>query len=650
MTALAHVEPYLWIGNARGLRRFRLPAGPVEWIGGELPALGRQVSALAADGAGRLLVATETGVSALTDAGEARPRHERLAPLAGVTHLLSVGGGPGGKIFAGTSQGLFVVQPGTGAVAVSGAAGAAVTSLDAAIDGKTAWVGLRGRGLLHVEDKSVTAAYGPGSGVDFADSIGVAALPNGTQVALGRNAAGATRVLQLRADGPELLVPQRDFPVFAVVATAEGPLLLAGATSAPRAYRLVLAARGETVEGGVRFGPARTSLDGPRLTARPQARQLPAQVSVAIAVFTDVQGEALFVGTGSAGVARLAAGSGASGVTEYLPVGELALGARRLSVACLERDRCVFSTGAGPGWIWDGSDRTAKAIPEGAIGNELMALAGDGAGTVYFVTGGTGKTLSVARLSGDGGQWQHVLDVPVEGDGRPVAGFATLSPKGDLWMAVRDRVASGQEFGRGVIEVSLPAGRAIHHRVYTAKEKAPAEAIALTGDVAALRFQAGQGGAPDAIWFCTASGVMRFGGGNLERWGENEGLESEHCNDVLPAADGTVWMATDAGVVRFDGKQWLPVTSKAAARAGAGAPVPWPVDREGENLVARSLVASGQDVWAGTPQGLWPLTRVAPPLGRANGLFDDDVADAVADRFGRLWVLGHIGLTVRPAL
>jgi hypothetical protein len=451
----------------------------------------------------------------------------------------------------------------------------------------------------------------------------------------------------LRADGPELLVGPAELPVTALVSTPGGPLLLGGTAGAPRAYRLAATARGESVGGGIRFSPERTNLDGTRLGATPESSALPPHVTVARHVPIGPGAGALFVGTRSAGVARLT--EGRSG-PEYLPIGELATDARRLSVACLERERCVFSTGAGPGWIWDGRERAVKPIPDGAIGGGLMALAGDGSGTVYFVTAGAGKNLSIARLSADGGQWQHLLAVPVAVEGKPVVGFATLSPKGDLWMTVRDRVPSGQEFGRGVLEVRLPSGRATHHRPYTAKEVAPAEAIPVTGDVAAIRFEASQGQSPEAMWFCTATGVLRFAGGNLERWGENEGLVNEHCNDLLvgPGADHAVWMATDAGGARFDGKQWYPAVSATAK------PHRWPVDGEGDDVPARAVIAVGQDIWGGTPKGLWPLKAAGPAqsghLDRSTGLFDDDILDAVVDRFGRLWSLGHIGLTIRPSL
>lgn len=659
VTALAFADPFLWIGSARGLRRFRMPAGPNEWMTDALGNLGRQVTALAVDGAGRVLVATETGVSALEGASDPRPRVVRLAPLTAVTHLAAVPGKSGGNIvYAGNAQGVFVVDGGAVAPAAGGA-GAPVTSMDVDVEGKAVWVGLRGRGVARVEGRSVTATFGAsGAGaLDFAEPIGVAALPNGTRVALGRSAAGATRLLALRADGPELLIPRPDLDAWGLVPTPGGPLLLAGPRTSPRAYRLGVALRGESVDGGVRFSPERKNLEGLRLAATPEPRALPAEATVAIAAVGAAAGDAtaLLVGTRAAGVARVGS---AGAAPEYLPIGELATDAQRLSVACLERERCVVSTGAGPGWIWDGRERTVKAIPDGAIGGGLMALAGDGSGTVYFVTGAgagapaaaasKGGTLSLARLSADGGQWEHLLDVPVAVEGKPVVGFATLSPKGDLWMTVRDRAASGQELGRGVLEVRLPSGRATHHRPYTAKETAPADAIPVTGDVAAIRFQAARGGVPDAIWFCTASGVLRFAGGNLERWGENEGLTNEHCNDLTVASDGTVWIATEAGAARFDGKQWVPASS-AAARA-AGAAFRWPVARDGEDERARALVTFGQVVWAGTPKGVWSVNAAATPLDRRTGLFDDDVIDVVGDRFGRLWILGHVGLTIRPSL
>jgi ligand-binding sensor domain-containing protein len=315
-----------------------------------------------------------------------------------------------------------------------------------------------------------------------------------------------------------------------------------------------------------------------------------------------------------------------------------------LSVACLQKERCVFSTGAGAGWIWDGQSGAIRPIPDGAIGGGLMALAGDGAGTIYFVAGGAGKQLAVARLSADGASWEPLFKIPVATEGVPIATFAALSPQGNLWIAVRDRVASGQEFGRGAIEVALPSGRAIHHQPYKENQPQPPEAIPVTGDVSAIKFHKGNSAEPDAIWFCTLSGVTKFAGGQLQHWSENEGMDSERCRDLEIDAEGNVWIATDAGPMHLSGDAWLrsggPRNGQRPKRTA------WPVDDDGEEIAARALVVFDQNLWVGTPRGLLSVGVAANSMNRTSGLIDDDVVDLATDRFGRLWVLGHIGLSI----
>jgi hypothetical protein len=43
---------------------------------------------------------------------------------------------------------------------------------------------------------------------------------------------------------------------------------------------------------------------------------------------------------------------------------------------------------------------------------------------------------------------------------------------------------------------------------------------------------------------------------------------------------------------------------------------------------------------------VWPLTSSGRPFDDRAGLLDEDVRDLALDRFGRLWVMGHLGLTV----
>ncbi|MES1206162.1 MAG: hypothetical protein ABUS79_09520, partial [Pseudomonadota bacterium] len=557
-------------------------------------------------------------------------------------------------VWVGTASGLFFLDHGA-VVAIDGVRGGAITSLDIDSDGKSVWAGVRGRGLVRVEAGRITTGVGPAFGdhVDFVESLGTAVLANGTRIAMGRGARGETRAVLLRLGGAEVLAPQPEVAAVALIQRPGAPLLIAGPPSAPRSYGLALADRGQVIEDGIRFTPLRKNLQALRLVASLEASAVPRDVTVG-AMGGDGAHADVFVGTRAEGVARLTTKAGAR--PDYVPAGELALDARGLSVACLEQERCVLSTGTGPGWIWDGRAHSVRPIPDGAIGGGLMALAGDGAATVYFVSGqsetsgtsGTsGKGLAIARLSSDGARWEPFLTLLVQGEGTPIATFATLSPQGNLWMAVRDRAPSGQEFGRGVIEVQLPSGRTIHHRPTRGNEARAAEAIPIAGDVSAVRFQPGAGGDPDAIWFCTSVGVMRFLAGQLSQWGENDGLDSESCHDLAIAPGGTVWVATSVGAARFDGKRWL----RMGSAAGGGdriKPAPrWPMNREGEAVAARALSVSGNDVWAGTSLGVWPLGGTSPPLNRASGLIDDDVVDLAVDRFGRLWVLGHIGLSVR---
>jgi len=294
----------------------------------------------------------------------------------------------------------------------------------------------------------------------------------------------------------------------------------------------------------------------------------------------------------------------------------------------------------------------------------MMAVGGDGSGPVFGAFAAPdGKTIAVARMSEGSGRWEPLQRLPIPGEGAAVVPSATLAPDGALWIAVRDHLVSGQELGRGVVELQLPSGKTVHHRGYTAREPRPPEALPVPGEVAAVRFEAGAGAAPAAKWLCTSVGVLRFAGGNLRRWGEDDGLESERCNDLLVEDGGVVWMASASGPARFDGKWW-----RYDAAAG------WPRSEEGEGMAVRALADCGAGPRAGTARGVWslvgagaaapaapkrgrkpaaaPAPAAAPVavsrqiLGAGSGLVDEDVQDLACDRFGRLWVLGRLGLTL----
>jgi ligand-binding sensor domain-containing protein len=164
-----------------------------------------------------------------------------------------------------------------------------------------------------------------------------------------------------------------------------------------------------------------------------------------------------------------------------------------------------------------------------------------------------------------------------------------------------------------------------------------------------VRFEKETAAAPAGIWFCTSLGVTRWAGGKLQRWSENDGLASDSCDDLIIHSDGSVWVASHDGPARFDGKSWRPFDGEPAS---AGEPRRWPRSgredeaRNEDPAPARSLVQVGGTLWAGSPRGVWPLVGAGPILDRRAGLIDDDIVDLTLDRFGRLWVLGHLGLTI----
>jgi hypothetical protein len=685
ISALAFDGSFLWIGSARGLRRVEVATRAAAWLGHDSGFDDHDVTALAFDDAtGTIWVGTSKAVGVF-EPGSGGPRYRQLALVHGLTHVLPVFATPERTdAWLGTEDGLLRLDAGV-TTPVPGAGGDVITSLDDDAEGRAVWVGLRQRGLVRLTADhpgaltaaafSPATAVGPGypGGLDFVNPIGTTLLPSGTRVAVGfAHHDGGTRLVLLGAAGAVLMAPQSaGLHVQAVTvgcapritsgaAPGGGSIarrgcttlanLVAGPDAAPMRYRLDLAPRGENLgPGSIRFAPIRRTLEGPRLVAVPIGRlDVEAVTAVTAArLAPESEDQDLFVGTRASGAARISA----AGVTAVLPSGEVALGASRLSVACPAAERCYVATGTGAGWALAEGGRRLEALPVTTAGGRLMALAAAPDGSTLSVAGDPGKLLRIARLSSDGTRFDPVAQVPVPVSGAGVVAIATsatVSPKGDLWVALRERLPgrlpaspggpdADRDVPRGVLEIQFPSLRVVHHRAYSAAEKAAADVIPIDADVRAIRFQARTETAPQAIWFCTAHGVFRFREGTLERWGEDNGLASERCGDLIVQPDGAVWAATEGGPGRFDGKAWHAVER-------------WPSDRDGEGRAARALVAVGPQLWFGSPAGLWSTTTPAQG-GRVAGfrhddrLVDDDVAGLVVDRFARLWVLGRSGVT-----
>jgi hypothetical protein len=111
---------------------------------------------------------------------------------------------------------------------------------------------------MQLDRRGARASFGPAQGFDFVEPLGTALLPNGTRFAVGRSAAGQTRLLLLQSAGPVLLEAQPEVPVAGLIDGPSGAALLAGRTGSLRLHTLLAVQRGEVVGGGgFRFSPTR---------------------------------------------------------------------------------------------------------------------------------------------------------------------------------------------------------------------------------------------------------------------------------------------------------------------------------------------------------------------------------------------------------
>ena len=169
------------------------------------------------------------------------------------------------------------------------------------------------------------------------------------------------------------------------------------------------------------------------------------------------------------------------------------------------------------------------------------------------------------------------------------------------------------------------------------------------------------------VWLATESGLVRFDGSRVNRYGIEQGLAGEFASDITFDQTGLLWVATNKGVSAFDPARehfetwplgrWF--SSVAVDQAGT-------VYAAGVDGLYR--FASGQDapelllgntgliqtiypdhqeaLWLGTTdQGLYrydPITgeakHFAPRAGSANGLPTDQIRAINEDADGRLWI------------
>ena len=441
ITALAVGGPYVWAGTEHGLRRWKVAgksgADPdeadVEPIGAESGLLGHRIDALAVDDERGVWVATESGIGRLADKG-GRLHYDWFGSLTGIT-LLAAAGSNAGAWAAGTS-GLYRYD-GHSWNAFDFLRDVTVTSLELDEDGRSAWVGTRGRWLFLVGPTGGRPILLPGDGGAAEEMVGMARSPGGARVAATRSGTGG-RITLILKEGTEEYRTQSatNAPFVRLVSAGAHPILIAGAPGAERPYQLKPLPRGEApATGGFRLVSSRKGSMA-RYQAVPLALALPPDVTVVVATggIAD-EPPGLWCGSRMMGVARAEAAR-----PIYLS-GDLTDDADRLSVACLSIDRCLVVAGGAHAWFFDGARFHNTRIGEGTAGRAL-AVAQDATGTIFSVISDPPfRNVLIARLAPVGAgapgdtDWHAVEMVALGGasDGsRPAISFATFAPSGKL--------------------------------------------------------------------------------------------------------------------------------------------------------------------------------------------------------------------------
>jgi hypothetical protein len=300
----------------------------------------------------------------------------------------------------------------------------------------------------------------------------------------------------------------------------------------------------------------------------------------------------------------------------YLEGSELVGDAERFSVACLVPDRCLVVTEAGQTWQTDGA-RYEKASVGETAGAVVLGVVSDGRAAYAVSSVAPWRSLAVTRRDGSADAWQPSGHVAIElpPHTTPTLSFLAVSPAGTMWGGLRAATDGGEDVGYGAIELDLQTGLSVQHRPRQPGVPMPVEAIPLPADLEDVLFDGG------ATWFASLSGVCRFQQGQLESWGEGEGLPSELVWAIDRGANGGIIAATSEGLARFDGHSFHPFG--------------------GERFAVHGLATDGSGMmWAGTNKGLRPFGGGPDSrLDAAPEVVDGSLRDLARDGFGRVWAL-----------
>jgi hypothetical protein len=606
ITAVSGHAPSLWAIGAPGLRRWDVSsgAGGYEWeLVGDARLAGSRLTALAADEDGNAWIAISGDVGRFAATKKGDWRYEDTGAPGDVSSLAPRAGAKGGGAWAGGSGGLFRYD-GHRWLVVDGLDGAAITWLHIDDDGQSVWGIAHALGLFHATDQGA-ALVPTGQVVTATEIVGLARTVIGTRVLAGNFGAQGRLYILMMDTTIELLAPP-GIGVRGLVERGGDAVLIAGPAGAERAYRLQPLAPGEPLPAGaLRFSSAAPG-EHNRWAAVPIILALPPGVTAA----TTAGGE-IYFGTAERGVAKAAPGR-----PEYLEGSELVGDADRFSVACLTPDRCLVVTEAGQAWKTDGARYEKTSVGE-TTSAMVLGVVSDGQGSAYAVSSEPPwRTLTVTRRDATKDAWQPAgrvaIDLPPHTT--PVLSFLAISPAGTMWGGLRAASDGGEDVGYGAIELELQTGISVQHHPRRPGVATPVEALPLPADLEDVLFDGAE------TWFASLSGVSRFQQGQLESWGEGEGLPSELVWGIVKGADGTVVAATSEGLARFDGHAFHSFG--------------------GERYAVHGVALDGTGMlWAGTNKGLRPVQTLDARLDAAPEVVDGSLRDLARDAFGRVWAM-----------
>ena len=339
------------------------------------------------------------------------------------------------------------------------------------------------------------------------------------------------------------------------------------------------------------------------------------------------------------------------------------LGTReRLRMACARGACYIPGTGGRAFRLHRGGFVPVQVSP--TPGAAVQAFANDQwGGLVALHTPAAGRSLVVSELSDGGFAPVYEAKIKIPAGSRLQVRFLRTDPTGRLWVGLWavDRKKDRQPWGVVVLRpppshaavrwspgggTPGPTGAApdapsnatpripreqpilFHRSALLPHERRPPRSMAVPNDVRDAHFERFK------IWLATGDGVCLIrgteSGAEVKLTTENEGIRSELIYGFARSPSGELLVASFAGVGRQQGRSWI-----------------FDLDRP-LRTATRRLLVQGDELWAGTTQGLARVRgRRAVVYDSKLGLAHDAVLDIYLDRNNRrMWVLTEDGLSI----